>query len=53
MIFGDINKIDEMEKIYPASIMKAINYLKNNDFLKIKAGTYEIDGQRYICSSSR
>lgn len=45
MIFGDINKIDEMEKIYPASIMKAINYLKNNDFLKIKAGTYEIDGQ--------
>ena len=45
MIFGDINNIDAMEKIYPAPIMKAINYLKNNDFLKMEAGVYEIDGQ--------
>lgn len=45
MIFGDITNINDMEKIYVGPIMKAINYLKNNNFLSMKAGIYEIDGK--------
>lgn len=45
MIFGDINNINDMEKIYSDSIMKAINYLKSNDFLNMEPGVYEIDGK--------
>ncbi|HEY8805283.1 MAG TPA: YhcH/YjgK/YiaL family protein [Clostridium sp.] len=45
MIFGDITNINDMEKIYSGSMMKAINYLKNTNFLNMKTGTYEIDGK--------
>ena len=38
MIFGDITNINDMGKIYTGPIMKAINYLKNNDFLSMKPG---------------
>lgn len=45
MIFGDISNVSDMKKIYSDSIMKAINYLKNNDFLNMEPGVYEIDGK--------
>ncbi|AJA48776.1 hypothetical protein CPAST_c27090 [Clostridium pasteurianum DSM 525 = ATCC 6013] len=44
MIFGDINNLGDMEKSLPGPILKTINYLKNNDFLNMKAGVYEIEG---------
>ena len=45
MIFGDINNVDEIKNSYPISIMKAIKYLKENDFINMKPGVYEIDGK--------
>ena len=45
MIFGDITNINDMGKIYTGPIMKAINYLKNNDFLSMKPGVCEFDGK--------
>lgn len=45
MIFGDINNLNDMEKVLPGAIMKTINYLRNNDFLNMKSGVYEIDGK--------
>jgi len=45
MIFGDINNINDMEKVLPKAILKAINYLKENDFLSMKPGVYKIEGE--------
>ncbi|MDF2504979.1 YhcH/YjgK/YiaL family protein [Clostridium sp.] len=45
MIFGDVSNLGDMEKSLPEPILKTINYLKNNDFLNMKAGVYEIDGK--------
>jgi len=45
MIFGDITNVYDMEKIYSDPMMKAINYIKNNDFLNMETGVYEIDGK--------
>lgn len=44
MVFGNINNIDEMEKTCSQSIIKAINYLKNNDFVNMETGIYSIKG---------
>ncbi|WP_010234407.1 YhcH/YjgK/YiaL family protein [Clostridium arbusti] len=44
MIFGNIDNIVDIEKICPKPIMKAINYLKDNDFANMKAGVYSIMG---------
>ena len=44
MIFGDINNINDMEKVLPRAILRAIDYLKHNDFLSMEAGVYKIDG---------
>lgn len=44
MVFGNVNNIDEMEKTCSKSIIKAINYLKNNDFVNMKTGIYSIMG---------
>jgi len=44
MIFGDINNINDMEKVLPKAILRAIDYLKQNDFLSMEAGVYKIDG---------
>ena len=49
MIFGDIFKTEDMEKIYPAAITKAINYLKSNDFTTFETGRYEIEGGDIFC----
>jgi len=45
MIFGDINNINDMEKVLPKVILKAIEYLKDNDFLGMKTGVYKIEGE--------
>lgn len=45
MIFGDINNLNDMEKVLPGTIMKTINYLRDNDFINMKSGVYEIDGK--------
>jgi len=49
MIFGDISNTEDMEKIYPEAIMKAINYLKNTDFNNLEVGNYEIQGKDIFC----
>ncbi|MBC2582707.1 YhcH/YjgK/YiaL family protein [Clostridium sp. DJ247] len=45
MIFGDIKNTADMEKVYPSSIMKAIDHLKGIDFHSVEAGKYEIQGE--------
>ncbi|AGK96539.1 YhcH/YjgK/YiaL family protein [Clostridium pasteurianum] len=44
MIFGNIDNVDDLEKVCPKPIMKAINYLKDNDFVNMETGVYEIMG---------
>ncbi|MBU3217965.1 YhcH/YjgK/YiaL family protein [Clostridium estertheticum] len=48
MIFGNINNICDIEKVYSKSIIKAINYLKDNDFVNMKTGVYNIMGDDII-----
>lgn len=43
MIFSSIYANDDTTK-YPAGIQKAVEYLKNNDFIDMEPGTYAIDG---------
>ena len=45
MIFGDISNINDMEKVLPKAVLKAIDYLKSNDFLSMDAGVYLIEGE--------
>lgn len=44
MIFSEINKNNKDYKL-PAALLKAINYLKDNDFSKFETGVYEIEGK--------
>lgn len=44
MIFGNIDNIEDIEKVCPEPIMKAINYLKDNDFNNMETGVYSIVG---------
>lgn len=44
MIFGNINNIDDIKKVCPRPIIKAIDYLINNDFHNMEAGVYSIMG---------
>ena len=46
MIFGNIDNTDYVEKICSKSIIKAINYLKDNDFVSMKPGVYSIMGDQ-------
>ena len=48
MIFGNINNTNDMEKIYSESIIQALNYLKENDFISMKTGVYNIMGDDII-----
>ena len=48
MIFGNINNTSDMEKICSQSIIKAIDYLKENDFANMKTGVYSIMGDDII-----
>lgn len=45
MIFGNVSAVENVEKKYPPAIVKAIRYLKQNDFLSIPAGVYPIEGE--------
>ena len=45
MIFGNVNNIKDMEQVLPKAILEVINYLKENDFLSMKTGVYNIQGE--------
>jgi len=45
MIFGNINNFNYMDKTCSKAIMQAIDYLKSNDFVNLKAGVYNIQGE--------
>lgn len=44
MIFSSIY-VKDVCSTYPAAIQKALNYLKENDFVKMEPGVYEIQGK--------
>jgi YhcH/YjgK/YiaL family protein len=44
MIFSSIHSKDDC-KNYPQAIQTAINYLKENDFVSMETGVYEIQGK--------
>ena len=44
MISSSIYAKDDFGK-YPIAIQTALNYLKSNDFTKMEAGVYEIQGK--------
>lgn len=44
MIFTSLNSIDDCKE-YPAVIKKVINYLKENDFVAMEPGVYELLGR--------
>lgn len=44
MIFGDLNYLETEKNIYPAAIVKALEFLKNTDFNALENGTHEIEG---------
>ncbi|HWR45645.1 YhcH/YjgK/YiaL family protein [Sporomusa sp.] len=47
MFYGNVAQTDDMEKKYPAPIVKAIAYLKSkqNEFLSMPTGVYKIEGE--------
>ncbi len=45
MIFGNINNFDCSNTILPPALLKAFNYVKENDFMKMEAGVYKLDGR--------
>ena len=44
MIFSSINSKDDFTN-YPKAVQRAIKYLKENDFVNMEAGVYEIEGK--------
>ncbi|MBI9106971.1 MAG: YhcH/YjgK/YiaL family protein [Spirochaetales bacterium] len=44
MIFGHVNKLNDIS-LYPELIRKGLRYLADTDFSRVKAGTYELDGE--------
>lgn len=44
MIFSSVYAKDDVSK-YPEAIQKAISYLKDNDFIHMEPGVYEIQGK--------
>lgn len=47
MFYSNIHSINE-HVIYPKAIQEVINFLKEQDFLSMKAGVYEIESQMKI-----
>ncbi len=45
MIFGDLNYWESEKNIYPAAVVKALEYIRGLDFSKLDNGRYEIEGQ--------
>ena len=43
MIYGNINNLGKLSA-YPEKIQKALQYVKDNDFINMEAGKYEIEG---------
>lgn len=43
MIYGNINNLGKLSA-YPKKIQKALQYVKDNDFINMEAGKYEIEG---------
>ncbi len=44
MIYGNINNLGDVS-VYKEKLAKALEYLKDRDFLSIEPGTYEIEGK--------
>ncbi len=45
MIFGNIKNFDSSKTIFSPMLLKALNYVKENDFMKMETGVYEIEGK--------
>ncbi len=45
MIFGNIKNFESAKAIFSPTLLKAYNYIKENDFKQMEAGVYEIDGK--------
>lgn len=44
MIFSSINSKDDFTS-YPKAVQRAIKYLKENDFVNMEPGVYELEGK--------
>ena len=44
MIFSSINSKDDFSS-YPKAVQRAIKYLKENDFVNMEPGVYELEGK--------
>lgn len=52
MIYGNLNNLGDL-KTYPEKIAKALEYLKDKDFINMEPGKYEIEGKDlYIAVSN-
>jgi biofilm protein TabA len=49
MIFGDLKYWKQEERAFSPTIRSAMEYLQSMDFTQMKAGKYEIDGNRMFC----
>lgn len=45
MIFSSIHSKDDFSS-YPAAVQRAIKYLKENDFVNMQPGVYELEGKK-------
>ncbi|GGD51900.1 hypothetical protein GCM10010911_06850 [Paenibacillus nasutitermitis] len=46
MIVGDFRGYDQERVLYPAALIRALDYLKEADWSKLENGRYDIDGDR-------
>ena len=50
MIFSSINSKDDFSS-YPKAVQRAIKYLKENDFVNMEPGVYELEGKLMLRNS--
>ena len=53
MIFGNINNLGKEYRSFPKAIQKAIKYLKETDFSKLKEGKYHIQEEEMFAVLQR
>ena len=53
MFIGSIDMLDESHVNYPAEIRKALEYLREHDFTKMKDGSYPINGDVSVANLQR
>ena len=52
MIFSSIHSKDDFSS-YPAAVQRAIKYLKENDFVNMQPGVYELEGKKMYAQVDR